>query len=173
MRIQPEHFDALGLPPGRYTADEVSRRFERVRARLLAELEGPTQRESARRDLDRAYRARNVLRAAPRSSAAARDEEQERYHQMREAIESSLEDGLLRCSRRKQVLAEGRRLGFSDFHTQLMIAQVQFGDHELLRAINHRPQRERHSATRLAARLSAAGVLGLALFLAMVRWLGV
>jgi hypothetical protein len=173
MRISPEHYDSLGLQPGTYSFAEVSRCFGIVRARLLEELEDPSRHESARRNLDRAYRARNAFQATREQTPGLHEGESDRYSRMRRMIESSLEDGLLRCSRRHQVIAEGRRLGFSDFHTQLMIAQVQFGDRELIRVLGPDARRDRHSVAKIGAKVSAAGVLGLTIFLAMVRWLGV
>jgi hypothetical protein len=63
-------------------------------------------------------------------------------------------------------------LGFSEFHTHLLIAQVQFGDGIVAPPCGHRRSTSTESASRIGARFAAAGVLALALFLAMVRWLG-
>lgn len=184
MRFIEDHFAALDLPRRPCSARELTAQFRRVRARALRRLEDPAQYEAARRELDAVHRAYNALRdargqaehlAALRSAAAAlaAGPADARYRWMRGYIASCLEDNLLRCSRRQAVLREGRRLGFSDFHTHLMIAQVQFGDESLMRAMDPRRRPSGQRLARVAARFTAAGVLGLALFLAMVRWLGV
>ena len=75
-------------------------------------------------------------------------------------------------SRRKEILAQGRRMGFSEFHIHLLIAQVQFGGNLVVRPMSCRDSVSSAAAARIGARFAAAGVLALALFLAMVRWLG-
>ncbi|RMF71332.1 MAG: hypothetical protein D6744_18095, partial [Planctomycetota bacterium] len=95
-----------------------------------------------------------------------------RQETLRRMIEASLEGGLLRHSRRCEILRAGRALGFSDFHTHLLIAQVQAGDAELLPTLRRFRPPSNDSLRRTTARFAAAGILGLALFLALVRWLG-
>ena len=80
--------------------------------------------------------------------------------------------GLLRYSRRVRILEEARRLGVSDFHTQLLIAQVQFGGPIVTAPRGGRAARIPDSPKRVVARFAAAGVLALALFLVAIRWFG-
>jgi uncharacterized protein YhaN len=172
-----EYFAILGLPPGRYRPGEIARRFESRRKRLLAQLDDPARHEASRRELNELHRAYNALRDPRRQAEharAAREEqdERDRVGRLRRLIESSLEGGLLRCSRRAEILAESRRLGFSEFHTQLLIAQVQFGGELVAAPATRRASAKVDGSARVGARFAAAGVLALALFLAMVRWLG-
>jgi hypothetical protein len=74
-------------------------------------------------------------------------------------------------ARRQEILAEARRLGFSDFQAQLLIAQVQFGDDQIPLLSGGVVHARRGESPRTWARFAAAGVLALAMFLAMVRWL--
>lgn len=127
--MNQDYFAILGLAPGRYDPSEISRRFQAERTRIVAQMSRLGQRGEASSKLDALHRAYSALRDAAgqeaylagRASADATD-------QLRRFIASSLEDGLLRYSRRKEILGEARRLGLSDFHAQLLIAQVQFGD---------------------------------------------
>ncbi len=159
--------EILGSPAGEHAPAELRRRFETRRARLLADLDDPRLRTLAERQLDRLYVAYRRL-SAGRSSAAERDE---RTRRLRELIAASLDGDLLRHSARQELLVEGRRLGFNEFHTHLLIAQVQAG------AEAHRPLFESTTATanpeRAGARLAAAAVLGLAVFLYAFQWVGV
>jgi hypothetical protein len=172
-----DYFSILGLSPGRYAPREIFRRFSARRRQLLDELDDPARYAESRRQLDELHRAYNVLRDPQRQADHARvvlqtEPDDDRAGQLRDLIEASLEGGLLRYSRREQILAEGRRLGFSPFHTQLMIAQVQFGGRILASSRTGDSRSSVDSASRIGARFAAAGVLALAIFLAMVRWLG-
>jgi hypothetical protein len=169
-----DYFATLGLTPGRYEPREIARRFAARRRRLLADLDDPTRHVESRRRLNELYLAYNALRDPRRQVECARrgDDGDDRVARLRTLIEASLEGGLLRCSRRAEILAEGRRLGFSEFHTQLLIAQVQFGDGIVMPPCGRRGSGSAESAARIGARFAAAGVLALALFLAMIRWLG-
>ncbi len=172
-----EYFSILGLTPGRYEPKEIVRRFEARRRRLLVELDDPARHVESRRRLNELHRAYNALHDPRRQAEHLRvarndNDDNDRVARMRRLIEASLEGGLLRYSRRAEILAEGRRLGFSEFHTQLMIAQVQFGGDLIVTPTDRRVSASAETASRVGARFAAAGVLALALFLAMIRWLG-
>lgn len=169
--MSQDYFAILGLSPGRHERHVVTRRYLQLRDQLAHELTAGRDGGASRRKLDRlhvAYTAlcdpnaqMRYLRAERRPDNAAR---------LRNLIEASLEDGLLRYSRRREIMDEGRRLGFSDFQTHLLIAQTQFGDEQLTIAPRRPPARggDSHAAV---FRLAAAGCLGAALFLVMFRWL--
>lgn len=188
-----DYFAILGLVPGRYAPAEITRRFESERQRLLTALHEPAQYVRSRQQLEELHVAYLVLRdpraqadylqtrgteedAAQKPAGAAQPEREQRAAHLRQLIAAALEDGLLRYSRRQMILEEGRRLGFSDFHTQLLIAQVQFSDEPAPPPVStntsfpHEPSRQ--PSPRAWARWTAAGMLGAALFLAMMRWLG-
>ena len=168
-------FAILGLAPGRYDSAEIARRFMAERARLLTALHAPGSYAAVRQRLDDlhwAYAAlcnpRNQVHCAP--PPRAEDDPAEYLSRM---IAAALEDGLLRYSRRKEIVATALRLGLSEFHAQLLIAQVQFGDHRIpaptLRLVGH----ARRRASKVWAGVATVGVLAVALFLTMVHWLGV
>ncbi len=169
-----DYFAILGLTPGRYEPREIAQRFAARRRRLLADLDDPARHAESRRRLNELYLAYNALRDRRRQADFARagDAPDDRVARLRALIQSSLEGGLLRYSRRVEILAEGRRLGFSDFHTHLLIAQVQFGDGIVAPPYGRGGSASAESASRIGARFAAAGVLALAIFLAMIRWLG-
>ncbi len=173
-----DSFSILGLTPGRYSQAEVDRRFLRRRRKLVAALDDPDRYEETRRQLDALHRAYNALRDPTRQARCLKvlrddsDDREQRLAELRELILASLEGGLLRQSRREMILAEGRRLGFSEFHTHLLIAQVQFDGNIVVRPQPASDGRRFAAPARIAARFAAAGMLALALFLAMVRWLG-
>jgi hypothetical protein len=168
-----DYFVVLGLTPGRWKPREIAARFLAERKRALAELDRPGREADARRRLDELHIAYSALRDPRRqeeylqASRAPADP----YRELRRMIAASLEDGLLRYSRRQQILARAAELGIGDFQAQLMIAQVQFGGDDLLPAADVAGGRGR-SDTRLWARAAAVGVLALAAFLGMVHWLG-
>jgi hypothetical protein len=185
--MRTNYFESLGLKPARYDSAEIAQRFFDRRARLLAALDTPATHRESRRELDELHIAYLVLRDA-RSQVAylkeCADGGEDRISRLRRLIAASLEDGLLRCSRRERILEEGRRLGLSEFHTHLLIAQTQFGD---MRALVAEPGEDtgaradeagnwrgtKASDGRAAARLAAAVVLALALLLALLRYLHV
>ena len=173
-----DYFSILGLSPGHYAPREVARHFEARRRELLGQLDDPTQYAASRQRLNELYRAYNTLRNPQRQTEHARairaedDSDERRVADMQRLIEASLEGGLLRYSHRAEILAEGRRLGFSDFHTHLLIAQVQFGDGVVAPPPACRLSPPAQTASGVGARIAAAGVLALAIFLAMIRWLG-
>ncbi|MCA9242809.1 MAG: hypothetical protein KDA32_02550 [Phycisphaerales bacterium] len=169
-----DYFATLGLKPGRYDADEIDARFAALRARLLIELRSSATRGYAERRLEEAYQARSLLRD-PRSQAMLRkgleerDDGAERLNQLRAFVLASLEEGLLRHSRRQACIEEGMRLGFTEFHTHLVIAQTQFDGRVVIPPPAGRPERKAH-AIQVVSRAAAVGVLALGLFLVMVRW---
>lgn len=172
-----EYFAILGLSPGRYEPRQIARQFASRRRRLLAELDDPARQRESLRQLDELYQAYNVLRDPRRQAEhlrAIRDDDthDDRVTRLLRIIEAALEGGLLRYSRRVQIIEAGRRLGFSEFHTQLLIAQVQFGGELVVTPASREVTRSPETPTRVGARFAAAGVLALAIFLAMVRWLG-
>ena len=130
--------------------------------------------EAARRELDQLHLAYAALRD-PRGQAEylrTRAAGADAATRLRQLIAAALEDGLLRYSRRQDILTGARRLGFSEFHTPLLIAQVQFGEDEPGLDAAPRSRGARRDRSRAWAGLAAAGLLALALFLALVRWLG-
>jgi hypothetical protein len=172
-----DYFSILGLTPGRYEPSEITRHFNARRRWLITALDSPARHVEIRRQLNDLHLAYNALRDPRRQAECARaalgDEgDSDRVARLRRLIEASLEGGLLRCSRRKEILTQGRRMGFSEFHIHLLIAQVQFGGNLVVRPTTCRDSASSAAAARIGARFAAAGVLALALFLAMVRWLG-
>ncbi len=170
-------FSVLDLTPQRYSTVDITRRFLKLRDEALARLDNPATYLQARRRLEELYQAYNVLRDPERQAEHLRElrdapQKFDRVAYMRRLIAASLEGGLLRQSRREQLLAEGLRLGFSEFHTHLMIAQVQFDGRIVVEPLPQDQQRRRTSPQQVAARFAAAGVLALAMLLVMVRWLG-
>lgn len=171
-----EFFSNLGLKPGRYSPAEITRRFNTRRRRLVEALDQPELRAEALHQLNDLHRAHNALRD-PRKQAehlkAARGAgDEDRVERLRRLIDASLEGALLRRSRREEILAEGRRLGFSEFHTHLLIAQVQFGGEIVAPPRPRRLVEPRPSGSQVVARFAAAGALALAIFLATAHWLG-
>jgi hypothetical protein len=171
-----EYFSILGLSPGRYEPNKITRHFQARRRQLLVELDDPDRHAESRRQLNELYRAYTALRDPRRQAeylraAREEDDDDDRVARLRRLIEASLEGGLLRYSRRLEILEEGRRLGFSDFHTHLLIAQVQFGGDLVALPIARGVAPSDEIPSRVGARFAAVGVLALAIFLAMVRWL--
>src|SRR5262245_2137639 len=98
------HFAALGLSPERYEPGDAARRCFARRAELLSLLAQPATHVAARRELEEVHVAFLVLRDA-RAQAAHLAEctgqaSEDRLAGLRRLIAASLEDGLLRCSRR-------------------------------------------------------------------------
>ena len=168
-----DYFAILGLAPGRYSPAEIARSFDAERDRLIAQLDDPRQHSESRLRLEALHIAYAMLRdpEAQAEYLRTRFENGDDVTRMRRLVAASLEDGLLRYSRRQQILNEARRLGFSDFQTQLLIAQVQFGDERFAPATPSVNHLTKAGGTRGWARVAAVGVLALLLFLAMMRWL--
>lgn len=172
-KMAHDYFAILGLAPGRYSEVEIAQRFDSERTRLIAELDRPRHHVESRRQLEALHLAYSTLRD-PTSQAAYLEAgfgNENDVTAMRRLIAASLEGGLLRYSRRRQILEEGRRRAFSDFQTQLLIAQVQFGDDQFAPVTPGTPRPAADKDSRAWARFAAVGVLALALFLALVRWL--
>lgn len=168
-----DYFALLGLAPGQYAPREISRRYQTRRAALLTRAQDPSARSTVLRDLDDLHVAYQTLRAPTRQEAYRQSRSgggMDAAAELRRLIAASLEDGLLRCSRRDAILERAAALGFNEFQTHLLIAQVQFGDEEVAAA----PQgMVRRPHPRLWARVAAVGVAALAVFLGLVHWLGV
>lgn len=169
-----EYYALLGLVPQRYPRDVIASRYFEQRQHLLGSLHDPGRYTESRQRLDELYLAYSVL-----SHPRLQDEylrtggyAGDAVGHLRAIIAGSLEDGLLRHSRRQAVLRAASRLGLSDFQAQLLMAQVQFDDEDDLvmpRVIRpHRPARP----ARPYSRAIGAGMLAAAIFLFLVRWLG-
>lgn len=175
-----EYFNILGLSPGRYDPAEITRCFLVERHKLLAALDEPGRHEAARRQLDELHRAYRVL-SNPRHQAELLDQSAEPLgaDRLRMLIAASIEDGLLRYSSRQAILEEARRLGISDFHAQLLIAEVQFGGRRVLSPPHQAAETSPSSAPgsaepqRYLTRFAAVSMLGAGVFLALLRWLDV
>lgn len=170
-----DYFAILGLEPGPYDGRRVRQRFEARRRRLLDDLGDPDRQHEAKEALEDLHMAYRVLRD-PESYAAhvgTRRVVPEPVAELREMIAASLEDGLMRHSRRRAVVERARELGIDEFQTQLLIARVQFGQAEPdgWPPITKGARRAAHP--RAWARFAAAGVLALAMFLGLVQWAGV
>ena len=170
-----DYYAILGLAPGRYSPREIASRFLDRRARLLRELDNPTRNPDCHQHLDELHLAYTTLRDPRlqeeylRTRAVCADPVQS----LRALIAASLEDGLLRCSRRRAILARAQEMGLNEFQAQLLIAQVQFGEPDWP-ATPVRVSADRRSPdTRTWARLAGIGVLALTMFLYLVHWLGV
>ena len=169
-----DYFTILGLAPGRYEPAELARRFQAERARLLGALHDTATYADARRRLEELHLAYAALRDPQAQAEYLRTPPSERaaVTRLRQMIAAALEDGLLRYSRRQAILVEAHELGFSDFQTHLLIAQVQFGDDQI-QLPGTAAQHSANAATpRAWAGFAAVGMLALALFLALVHWLG-
>jgi hypothetical protein len=166
-----DYYSILGLSPGRYDAAEITRHFQARRAELLAQLGDAARYDQTRRDLDQLHLAYAALRDPGRQDDCLRLEPTngDALKQLRGVIAASLEDGLLRYSRRQDILARGRELGLGDFQTQLLIAQVQFGTQEAP-LVHAAPPARRSADSRTWARWTGVGVLALTIFLFLVRW---
>jgi curved DNA-binding protein CbpA len=183
--MRQDYFAILGLGPQPHDPAVVEAHYALARQHLRRRLADPAACRDALRELDQAHLAYNVLRDTGRQAAylevLRRGDPGETLRGM---VFDALEDGLLRHSRRQEILAAGRELGFSEFHVHLLIAQAQFeGD---TRSIPSRSrldaprapfsarasQSARPARRRAAARLAAAGMLAAALFVLLVRFVG-
>lgn len=170
----PDYYALLGLSAEVHPTRMITEAFLRRRSEALSRMDDPTLAAGAQRDLDDLHVALRTLssRKQQQSYLDARREGESPMRTLARMIEHSLEGGLLRHSRRQALLAEARRLGISDFHAHLLMAQVQYADPSPLEWL--RPERRSVESIRpIAARFAAAGVLALFMLLAMVRWLQV
>jgi hypothetical protein len=165
-----DYFTVLGLSPGTYDPGEITRRFVVRRQRLLSELHNPARHIAARRELEELHVAHTVLRDPAKQAEYLRERTTapDRVTELRRLIAATLEDGLLRYSRRQMILERASELGLSEFQAQLLIAQTQFGGDEapVVEASPAARQAETRSAKWM--RFAAAGVVGVAMFLYMV-----
>lgn len=166
-----EHLQILGLAPGRHDPRVLAERFEALRAEALAMLARPEtgERGAARLDaLHWAYRA--ACRDANVGARSDVNRHGDASAELQAIIAASLEDGLLRYSRRQQIIEAGRARGFSDFQTQLLIAHTQYCDagqyDEAPRSIAAPPRRP------VWPFVAASALLAVAMFLMQVWWVG-
>jgi hypothetical protein len=166
-----DYFAVLGLSPGQYEPAELTRRFVARRAQLLRKLDDPERYADSRQQLEQLHLAYAALRDSRRQREYLRTDpaEAKPHESLRALIEASLEDGLLRYSRRQAILERARELGLSEFQAQLLIAQVQFGTEESP-FISAAPVTVRAADSGMWVRLAGVGVLALAIFLFLVRW---
>jgi hypothetical protein len=166
-----DYYAVLGLSPGCRDRGEIRRCFQVRRAYLLAQLENAARYEDTRRELDELYIAYAALQDAEPKNGDLQPgpADGDALGQLRGLIAASLEDGLLRYSRRQDILACGRALGLGDFQTHLLIAQVQFGDAEIPLS-DRRRGAQPAASSRTWARLAGVGVLALTIFLFLVHW---
>ncbi|MBK9129005.1 MAG: hypothetical protein IPM13_14560 [Phycisphaerales bacterium] len=181
-----DHFATLGLTPGDYAPVEIERQFHRLRGPLVATLTAPGRHAAARAELEAlyvAYRAlsrastttptRSNLPIADDATHPSRVRAQAPEAELRELILASVEDGLLRHSRRQAIIEHARALGLGEFQAQLYIAQTLYGGADVLGPSQAAQPRRRQRTGPAVARVAAAGVLALAVFLALLRWSGV
>jgi hypothetical protein len=164
-KMAHDYFALLGLSPGEYDPAEVTRRFRMRRAQLIAQLDDGGRYAEVREKLDQLHLAYAALRS-PRAGSAALDPQAE----LRELIAASLEDGLLRHSRRQHILETAREVGISDFQAQLLIADVQFGQ-PADGATGKRTVRRHPDRAATVTRVAGIGALAAAIFLMLVRWI--
>lgn len=175
--MERDYFAILGLTPGRYTPDVIERHFRDRRHRLLAALDEPALHQVSRAHLDDLHVAYRTLSDPDRQKAylARQGKDADASERMRWAIAAAMEDGLLRYSRRQELLALGHRFGFTEFQVQLLIAQVQFGDEAIDLPIQRTggPTRETGRTWRPWWAALAVLLLAVALFLLMLSALQV
>ena len=168
-----DYFAVLGLAPGRYDPRDITGRFYAERARWLGLLDDSRRHAEARERLDELHIAYAALRDPRRQAeylrALAGDGDPQTA--LRALIAASLEDGLLRYSRRQAIVERAREFGFNDFQAQLLIAQTQFGEEQVRTApIVVKPLRQGGHG-RVWARVAGVGVLAAAMFAVLVHWL--
>ncbi len=169
-----DYFAVLGLPPGDYTPQVITRCFQMERGRLLRMMGDPLRYSLTRRLLEELHLAYTTLRDPVRQDAYRQKlaDAPPPVPELRALIAASLEGGLLRHSRRQAILARGRELGLSDFQAHLLIAQVQFGADDAPAGVLTIKPTPRVPAARVWTRLAGVGMLALTMYLALVRWWG-
>lgn len=166
-----DYFRLLGLEYGEYAPAEIECRYRAVRKQLLAEAEREGSAVLWRR-LDSLHLAYQVLRDPARQARhlqQVRGESADPLPRFQLRIAGSLEDGLLRHSRRQALMNEGRRIGLSEFQVHLLIAQTQVGENQLNLVKPCSAPLPENAPSRIGSRIAAAGLLALALLFAMVR----
>ncbi len=169
-----DYFAVLGLPPGCHSPQVIARCFQLERQRLLRMIGDPLRYTLTRRHLEQLHLAYTTLRD-PQRQQVYREKLADApppVQELRALISASLEGGLLRHSRRQEILARARALGLSDFQAHLLIAQVQFGDDDAPAGVLTIKPTPRVPAARLWPRLAGVGMLAATMYLALVRWLG-
>jgi hypothetical protein len=169
-KMAQDYFAPLGLSPGTYDPVEIARRFRLRRAQLLAALDDPQRYADVRRELDQLYLAYAALRDSRLPAQPAAFSDAEPAGKLRELIAASIEDGLLRHSRRQAILQAAREMGVSEFQAQLMIAEVQFGE-PVTGPVRGAPARAHASGGQVWARVAGIGALAAAIFLMLVHWM--
>jgi hypothetical protein len=166
-----DYFAVLGLTPGRYDSTEITRRFVVRRQRLMGELLDSTKHAATREQLDALHVAYALLRDPQRQAeyVAAQSAAPDRVAELRRMIAGSLEDGLVRYSRRQAILARAQELGFSEFQAQLLIAQVQFSNEDASVLDVFTPHVATVRPARPWSRLAAVGAISVAMFLYMLH----
>lgn len=170
-----DYFALLGLAPGRYEPRQIDERFFTRREQLLHDSLNPASSDTAIAELDDLYAAFRVLRDPHRQADYLRRHQPptDPVADLRLLITASLDGGLLRQSRRTAIIERALELGLTEFQTQLLIAEVQYGD-DRLAPVPSRPGRQAaRTHARGWARATAVGVLALAMFLALVQFVGV
>lgn len=167
-----DYFTTLGLAPGRYSPAEITSRFAAERARLLRALDDPRQHADARRRLEELHLAYAALRdPASQNEYLCARASGDAVRWLRAMIAASLEGGLIRCSRREEIIRRAREFGLSDFQAQLLIAQVQVGDDSPASAKPASTMARTSETQRVWVRATGVGFLAAALFFALVHWL--
>lgn len=174
MSLDP--YSILRLSEDRIDPSTLRAQFAKRSDELKIAIQSGRDALHARRELDELHVAYKILHDPESRTVYVRREKSpappEKAARLRAMIAASLEDGLLRHSRRERILEEGRTLGFSPFHTQLLIAQTQFGSQ---RVLSFEDEREDGAdrPSQMTAQFAAAAMLAFALFLAAVRVLGI
>jgi hypothetical protein len=169
-----DYFAVLGLRPDCYSPQIIARCFQAERTRLLRHLHDPLRYSLTRRHLEELHLAYATLRDPDRQDEYRQHlvDVPEPVRELRALIRASLEDGLLRHSRRQDILAHARQLGFNDFQAHLLIAQVQCGDERTPVVTTAVPPRQHDGNGRGWARLAGVGMLAVTMFVVLVRMLG-
>lgn len=185
--MRNDYFDILGLAPLPQDPAAVDAHYALIRHHLRRRLADPAACRDALQELDRAHAAWAVLRDPARQAEyLARFRSGDPLAHLRQMVRDSLEDGLLRHSRRQAILAAGRDLGLSEFRVHLLIAETQFEDESAPASTFQAPARlegscaalsegdseAQRTTRRVRARIAAAGMLAAAMFVALVRWVG-
>lgn len=173
--MEHDCFAILGLTPGPYSRELIDARFDEERDKCLASIR-ERHDEATERRLEAVYLAYHLLNDSARQQrhiAAIRDGHLDNpKDHVRDLVAASLEDGLLRYSRRQELIRIGRVLGLNEFQVHLLIAEVQVA---ALSITAEQPAKqvanERFDQTRL--NIVAAGLLGLGLFFSAISWLGI
>jgi hypothetical protein len=178
--MEHDCFAILGLTPGPYTPELIVKRFSEQRSRCLERL-STQQSSTAERRLEALHIACQLLSDPQRQQRhlmAVRDGMlADPQAHLRDLVAAAIEDGLLRYSRRQELLRIGREMGLSAFQVHLIIAEEQVGQAQL------KPRTTQPAKTETTTRsnainqtrlnFAAAGLLALGLFFMAISWLGI